>query len=106
MPVAFDRFEFDVERRVLLEAGQPVHLSPKAFRLLEVLIAAAPRALSKKELHDAIWQGTFVEESNIATLAGEVRAALGDDPRTPKFVRTVHGHGYAFIAELAESALR
>ena len=97
----FDPFEFDLERRSLLENGRPVHLSPKAFRLLEILLASRPRALSKQELSEAIWPETFVDESNLASLVAELRTALGDRARDPQFVRTVHGFGYAFAAEVA-----
>ena len=96
MHVIFDRFEFDLERRAVLENGKPLRLSPKAFHLLEILLANRPRALSKRELTDAIWPETFVEESNLAGLVAELRTALGDR----KFVRTVHGFGYAFGADV------
>jgi DNA-binding winged helix-turn-helix (wHTH) protein len=95
----FDRFEFDLDRRSLLESGRPVRLSPKAFRLLEVLLGSRPRALSKRELNEAIWPDTFVDESNLASLVAELRTALGDRGRESSFVRTVHGFGYAFAAE-------
>jgi DNA-binding winged helix-turn-helix (wHTH) protein len=100
MRVTFDRFAFDSERRELLVQGQAIHLPSKAYRLLEILIENAPRALSKKELHEAIWPQTFVEEGNLAGLVNDVRAALGDRPRKPRFIRTVHGFGYAFCCAL------
>ena len=101
MRVTFDRFTFDSERRVLLDGTQPVHLGPKAFRLLEILIDNKPRALSKAQLYEQIWPDTFVDEGNLAGLVNEVRAALGDSARNARFVRTVHGFGYAFTAEEA-----
>ena len=97
----FEPFEFDLERRSLLENGRPVHLSPKAFRLLEILLASRPRALSKQELSEAIWPETFVDESNLSSLVAELRTALGDRARDPQFVRTVHGFGYAFAADVS-----
>jgi DNA-binding winged helix-turn-helix (wHTH) protein len=100
MRVTFDRFVFDSERRELIEHGQSIHLPPKAYRLLEILIESAPRALSKQDLHEAIWPQTFVEEGNLAGLVNDVRAALGDRPRKPRFIRTVHGFGYAFCCTL------
>ncbi|MDQ6800438.1 MAG: winged helix-turn-helix domain-containing protein [Acidobacteriota bacterium] len=99
MRVAFDSFAFDSERRELLDGTQAVHLGPQAFRLLEILIANYPRAISKQELYEAIWQGTFVDESNLAGLINELRSALGDQARNPRFIRTVHGFGYAFCCE-------
>ena len=105
MRVVFDRFALDSERRELLDGTQTVHLGPQAFRLLEILIANHPRAMSKEELYEAIWQGTFVDESNLAGLINELRTALGDQARKPRFIRTVHGFGYAFAHELkSESA--
>ena len=96
MRVAFDSFVFDSERRQLYSSEQAVHLGPKAFRLLEILIANRPRPLRKQELHESIWQDTVVDESNLAGLINELRAALGDRARKPRFIRTVHGYGYAF----------
>lgn len=96
MRVAFDRFTFDSERRELLEGTQSIHLGPKAFQLLELLIGSSPRALSKKELYERIWPATFVNESNLPGLVNELRAALGDRARKPHFIRTAHGFGYAF----------
>jgi hypothetical protein len=103
--VVFDRFAFDSDRRELLDGAEVVHLGPQAFRLLEILIANHPRALAKQELYESIWQGTFVDESNLAGLINEVRAALGDRARKPRFIRTVHGFGYAFCCELKSEGL-
>jgi len=100
MPLTFDRFTLDGERRELLDGAQPLHLGPKAFRLLEVLIEHAPRALSKRELYEQIWPDTFVDESNLPGLINEVRDVLGDEARQPRFIRTVHGFGYAFCGAL------
>lgn len=96
MQVRFGEFVLDSDTRELRRGSEPVHLSPKAFQLLEGLVHARPKALSKPELHDRLWPKTFVVEANLANLIGEIRAALGDDPRRPGFVRTVHGFGYAF----------
>ena len=100
MRVAFDRFTFDSERRELLDGDEPVHVGPKAFHLLETLIASSPRAISKRELYEQIWPDTFVDDSNLAGLVNELRAALGDQARSSRFIRTVHGFGYAFCEDL------
>jgi DNA-binding winged helix-turn-helix (wHTH) protein len=97
MRFEFGEFVLDTDARVLRRGTSPVPLSPKAYRLLEVLIASRPRALGKQELMDALWPGTFVVEANLANLIGEVRAALGDPRHAPRFVRTVHRFGYAFL---------
>jgi DNA-binding winged helix-turn-helix (wHTH) protein len=100
MRVEFGRFAFDPERRELLDGTRRVHLGPQAFRLLEILIASRPRPLRKKDLYESIWQDTFVDESNLAGLVNELRTALGDRARKPRFIRTVHGYGYAFCGDL------
>src|SRR6266851_2666998 len=97
--VHFDGWTLDSETRELRRGGEPVHLSPKAFRLLEALIEHRPAAVSKKKLMDTIWPNTFVDESNLASLIKENRTALHDDAREPKIIRTIFGHGYAFATE-------
>ena len=104
MRATFDRFTFDSEQRTLLDGAQPVHVGPKAFQLLESLIRHAPRALGKRELCEQIWPDTIVNESNLAGLVNEVRDALGDTARKPRFIRTVHGFGYSFCGELETGA--
>jgi len=86
----------DTEARELRRGGVRRDLSPKGLQLLELLVAARPRAVAKSEIHERLWPDTFVSDSSLARLASEVRSAIGDDARHPRFVRTVHRHGYAF----------
>lgn len=95
---------FDSGARQLLRGHDEIHLSPKAFELLRILIEHRPRALSKHELHESLWPATYVTEGNLATLVGEVREAIGDTARQPRFVRTAHRFGYAFCGEVTEIA--
>jgi DNA-binding winged helix-turn-helix (wHTH) protein len=99
--VRFEEFRLDSEARRLLRSGDDVHLSRKAYELLELLAASRPRVVSKAELQERLWPDTFVVEANLSNLVAEIRAALGDDPREPRFIRTVHGVGYAFSAEVS-----
>ena len=99
MVLEFETFRLDGERRQVFRGGAEVHLSPKALQLLQVLIETRPKAMSKAEIHEQLWPDTFVAESNLASIINEVRRALDDDARTPKYIRTVHGFGYAFCAE-------
>ena len=92
----FGEFVLDLDTHELVRAGTPVSLSPKAFRLLGILVENHPKALSKAELQDGLWPGTFVVEKNLTNLVSEIRDALGDDPVRPRFIRTVHRFGYAF----------
>ncbi len=96
MRFRFANFTLDDGRRQLLAGEAPVHVSPKAYELLKVLLEQRPRALSKADLHDRLWPGTFVSDVNLAALVAELRAALGDPGRHGRFIRTVHGFGYAF----------
>lgn len=96
MRFRFDPFTLDTGTRQLLRGGDPVHLSPKAFDLLTMLVENRPWALGKNDLHARIWPGTFVSDTSLSTLVNEIRTALDDSARRPKFLRTVHGHGYAF----------
>jgi DNA-binding winged helix-turn-helix (wHTH) protein len=99
MRIRFGDCTFDGETRELERGREPVHLSPKAFRLLELLLESRPKALSKTDLQERIWPNTFVAESNLASLAAEIRGAIGDESRSPRFLRTVYGFGYAFGGE-------
>ena len=102
MRLRFRSCVFDSLSRELIREGKPAHLSPKAFRLLELLLEAAPRALPKAEIYEKLWPGTFVSEASLTRLVAEVRAAIGDNARQPSFIRTVYGHGYAFASEVAD----
>lgn len=99
MRLRFGNCVFDGATREVERAGRAVHLGPKAFRLLELLLESRPKALSKNDLQERIWPDTFVSEANLATLAAEVRRAIGDDSRRARFLRTVYGFGYAFSGD-------
>ena len=96
MTLAFGDFSLDLESRQLLRAGKEVRLSPKALQLLELLVAERPRALAKAEIRDRLWPRTFVSESSLTGLVTTLRGALRDSARDPRYLRTVHGFGYAF----------
>jgi DNA-binding winged helix-turn-helix (wHTH) protein len=94
--VRFGACVLDLDARQLSRDARAVHLSPKAFELLKTLVEARPKAFSKAELHERIWPETFVTDDSLARLVAEIRAAIGDHARTPKYLRTVHAYGYAF----------
>ena len=99
MKVRFGAFTLDSGARQLLNGKQGVHLSPKAFDLLEILVARRPNVVSKEILLDEVWPGKVVEEANLAIAVGEVRKALGEDSKSPALVVTVARRGYRFAAE-------
>lgn len=102
MRLHFGEFRFDDDRRELTHRGAGVHLTPKALQLLGWLLENRPRIVSKKDIYDALWPGVFVEESNLSVLISEIRSALGDDPRRPRFIKTAHGFGYGFVGDAWE----
>jgi DNA-binding winged helix-turn-helix (wHTH) protein len=99
VPIRFGAFTLDMGSRQLTRAGSVIHLEPKAFELLSALVGARPKALSKADLQERLWPGTFVAEANLSNLVAEIRAALDDPARAPKLVRTVHRFGYTFCGD-------
>ena len=98
--VRFEEFELDTARLQLLRAGEPVHLTPKAYRLLAFLIEAAPRVVPKAELHSHLWPNGVVTDETLAGLVKEVRKALADATRASPLIRTAFRVGYAFGGDL------
>jgi DNA-binding winged helix-turn-helix (wHTH) protein len=101
--LAFADFVLDVDTRELRRAGDSVALSPKAYELLELLVVNRPKALSKSVLQERLWPSTFVLEKNLVNLIAEIRAALGDDAKHPRFVHTARRFGYAFRHGMSEA---
>lgn len=95
----FGEFTLDLGTRQLTRGTRDRRLSPKALDLLAALIAHQPNAVSKADLVEHLWPGTYVVEANLSNLVGEIRAALKDRSRAGKYIRTVHGIGYAFSGD-------
>jgi DNA-binding winged helix-turn-helix (wHTH) protein len=102
MRIGFGDYVLDSETRQLYARGEVVHIQPKAFQLLELLLEDRPRAVSKSRIHERLWPGTFVSDATLTSLLVDLRNAIGDEARNPLFVRTVHGFGYAFCGEARE----
>jgi DNA-binding winged helix-turn-helix (wHTH) protein len=100
MRLAFGDCVFDPGTHEVFRDGRAWALPPKAFALLDILIARRPNAVSKEEIHERLWRGTFVSDASLAKLVAELRTTLGDDAREPRIIRTVHRFGYAFLAEV------
>jgi DNA-binding winged helix-turn-helix (wHTH) protein len=96
----FGAFTVNDSTRQLLSPGGELHLSPKAYELLTILLACRPNVVSKTELQERLWPETFVQETNIAGLVAEIRRSLSDPAGTPLFIRTVHRVGYRFVGEV------
>ena len=104
MRLAFDTFVLDLDQRRLFKGGVEIRLQPKSFELLRVLVEARPKVLSKDDILEAVWPGTFVSENSLATVVRDLRNALGDDAQEPRYIRTAFGFGYGFIAEISSPA--
>jgi DNA-binding winged helix-turn-helix (wHTH) protein len=100
----FGDCRLDLPARRLFRGSREVHASPKAFELLKVLIEARPRALPKAELLERVWPGVFVSDASLARTVTQLRTEVGDPARRPRIIRTVHGYGYAFVADVVEDS--
>jgi predicted ATPase/DNA-binding winged helix-turn-helix (wHTH) protein len=99
-PLRFDCFTLELDNERLLRDGEPVGLTPKAFALLALLAQRAGRLVLKDELLDTVWGRRFVSEGTVKSLLAELRAAMGDDARAPRWVETVPRRGLRFIGQL------
>jgi DNA-binding winged helix-turn-helix (wHTH) protein len=93
----FGDFVLSPGRRVLIGGGRVVPLIPRYFDLLVLLVDQRDRALGKQEIFDRVWSDVVVSESALTQAVRVIRRALGDDPREPRFVRTVSRRGYQFV---------
>lgn len=107
MVTRFGDFALDTgTRQLTTQAGVPVHVTPKAFALLVLLVTNAPRVVSKAEIHAHLWTGTFVSDATLVGLVKELRRAVCDVNRETPVIRTVHGVGYAFGARVSDASPR
>ena len=104
MALQFGECTFDRERRELRRGGSVVHAGPKLLRLLELLVDARPRALTKDEIHTSLWPDTFISDGTLTSLVAELREAIGDEARAPRLVKTIHGYGYVFCGDVTPEA--
>ncbi|PWT91883.1 MAG: hypothetical protein C5B55_07340 [Blastocatellia bacterium] len=99
---AFDSFVVDAGKSVLLREGESVQLTPKAFEILLVLVQNPGRVLKKEELLEQVWPDAFVEENNLPRNISSLRKALGEGPAEHKYIVTLPGQGYRFVADVRE----
>jgi len=99
---AFDNFVVDAGKSVLSREGQSVPLTPKAFEILLVLVRNPGRVLKKEELIEEVWPDAFVDENNLPRNISSLRKALGEGPAEHKYIVTLPGQGYRFVAEVRQ----
>lgn len=98
----FESFRIDAAKRQLLHGGQVLSLTSKAFSTLMFLVQNHGKIVTKEELMNAVWADTTVEENNLVQQISTLRKILGEQTRKPRFIATIPGEGYIFIAPVTE----
>ena len=96
----FGPFELDLAKAEFRENGQLCSLEPQVFALLAFLVEHRDRLVSKDEIFENVWDGRVVTDSALASRVKSLRRALGDDGRAQRYIRTTHGKGFRFVAEV------
>ena len=99
---SFSGFELDARRRTLSKDGNSIPLNSKTFDLLLTLVEHRGKVLSKDELLDKVWAGQFVEENNLTVHISALRKILGEKKGENRFLVTVPGKGYKWVADFDE----
>lgn len=98
----FGSFRLDVVKRLVWREGEPVPLTSKSFETLLALVESRGEILDKDELLSRVWPDTIVEEKNLTINISALRKALGESPQEHRYIVTVPGRGYRFVAEVQE----
>ena len=98
----FGPFRVDALRRLLLREGNQVRLPAKAFEILLVLLEEKGQLVEKDELMRRVWPDAVVEENNLTVNMSALRKSLGESPREHRYLVTVPGRGYQFVADVRE----
>ena len=96
----FDQFELDIARFELREEGAVQPLEPQVFGLLAYLIEHRERLVPKNELFEKLWDGRVVTDSALTSRIKSARQVLGDSGKTQQFIKTIHGKGFRFVADV------
>jgi len=96
----FDQFELDMARFELREEGAVRPLEPQVFTLLAYLIEHRERLVPRNELFEKLWDGRVVTDSALTSRIKSARQALGDSGKAQQFIKTVHGKGFRFVADV------
>lgn len=96
----FDDIQVEPHTLKLMKSGIPVQVEPKAFKVLLFLIDNRGRLVEKDEILNSVWKETSVTENALTREIAKLRRVLGDDPKQPRYIQTVHTRGYRFIAEV------
>lgn len=97
---SFGAYELDTQRHELRHGDERIAVEPQVFSVLTHLAANSDRVVDKDELLDAVWRTRFVTESALTSRIKAARRAVGDDGRAQHTIRTIHGRGYRFVAQV------
>src|SRR5580658_1644453 len=99
----FGEFVLDPDRRTLTRTDSAISVTPKAFDVLLFLVQNPNRLITKEELLQAVWGGTFVEEGNLTQYVSLLRRALGDNSEDTRLIATITRKGYQFAEDVVFS---
>jgi TolB-like protein/tetratricopeptide (TPR) repeat protein len=100
--ISFGGYRFDVAAGRLWSGTQELRLTPKAMAVLKVLVTHAGNPVSKDDLFASVWSDTAVSDDALTSCIQELRRALGDDSKRPRFIETRHRRGYRFVASISD----
>jgi DNA-binding winged helix-turn-helix (wHTH) protein len=100
MLYSFGDYELDTQTYELRRAGKPVKTPPQVFNVLSYLVEHQDRTVTKQELLDNLWPDQYTSEAVLSYCVMTARKAVGDSGRTQRVIKTVHGRGFRFIADL------
>ena len=98
--LSFGRYRFEPATARLWADQREIKLTRKAASVLGLLVERAGQPVTKQELFAAVWSNTVVSDDALTTCIQELRKALGDDAKQPRYIETRHRYGYCFVAEL------
>jgi DNA-binding winged helix-turn-helix (wHTH) protein/pimeloyl-ACP methyl ester carboxylesterase len=104
MRFTFGDVVLDTDRFLLERRGQPLHVQPQVFDVLSLLVANRERVVPKTELLDTVWGDRFVSDSTLTSRIKAARRVVGDDGAAQSVIKTVHGRGYRWIADVGVEA--
>src|SRR5262245_33788772 len=99
----FGDFRLDPTNECLWQGSRAIMLRPKAYAVLKHLIDRHGQLVTKQQLLEAAWPGTFVADAVLKTCIKQLREALSDDAESPRYIETSHRRGYRFIAEISDA---
>jgi DNA-binding winged helix-turn-helix (wHTH) protein/tetratricopeptide (TPR) repeat protein len=99
--ITFGRFRLDTRNECLWQGARAIALRPKAFAVLKLLVEQSGQLVTKQQVLDIVWPGTFVSDAVLKDSIRQLREALGDDAAAPTYIETAHRRGYRFIGKIS-----